>query len=49
MGYKKRTRDTFIEESNNIHNFKYDYSKVNYINTTTTYQAMIKQKLTAKI
>ena len=31
----KLTVNEFIEESNIIHNFKYDYSKVEYINTNT--------------
>ena len=30
MSYKKRNIETFIEDSNKIHNFKYDYSKVIY-------------------
>jgi hypothetical protein len=29
-GCKKKTTEEFIVESNNIHNFKYDYSLVNY-------------------
>lgn len=35
MGYKKRNKETFIEESNKLHNFKYDYSKVIYKNIST--------------
>lgn len=31
----KKARNTFEERSNKIHNNKYDYSKVNYINNTT--------------
>jgi hypothetical protein len=31
----KKTLECFIKESNNIHNFKYDYSKVEYINSNT--------------
>jgi len=30
---KKPTTQEFIEKANNIHNFKYDYSKTNYINS----------------
>ena len=29
---KKKTTEQFIKESNLIHNFKYDYSKTNYVN-----------------
>lgn len=29
------TTETFIEEANKVHNNKYDYSKVNYINNST--------------
>lgn len=35
MGKKTKTLDQFIEEAKNIHNNKYDYSKVNYINLKT--------------
>ena len=31
----KKTTDLFIQESNNVHDFKFDYSKVNYINNNT--------------
>lgn len=30
---KRKSTDKFIEESNNVHNFKYDYSKTNYVNS----------------
>lgn len=30
-----KSLDSFIKESNHIHNFKYDYNKVKYINTDT--------------
>ncbi|MDE6285317.1 MAG: endonuclease domain-containing protein [Bacilli bacterium] len=32
---KKKTREDFIAEARNIHGDKYDYSKVNYVNTIT--------------
>lgn len=32
---KKKTLEEFIKEANIVHNFKYDYSKVNYINQRT--------------
>lgn len=32
---KKKAQEDFIYEANKIHNFKYDYSKVNYINNVT--------------
>lgn len=32
---KRKSREQFIKEANEIHNKKYDYSKVNYINTMT--------------
>lgn len=32
---KKLTKEEFIEKANNVHNNKYDYSKVKYINTRT--------------
>ena len=35
FGTKKRTVEQFIEEAKKIHGNKYDYSKVNYINTNT--------------
>jgi hypothetical protein len=31
----KKTTKQFIKESNEIHNFRYDYSKVNYVNNQT--------------
>lgn len=31
----KTSQEKFIEESNKIHNYKYDYSKVNYVNSKT--------------
>ena len=31
--YTKVTKEQFIERANKIHNFKYDYSKINYVNT----------------
>jgi hypothetical protein len=34
-GINKKGADEFIEEANKIHNNKYDYSKVEYINTKT--------------
>lgn len=34
-GNKKKTSDDFIKESNNIHNNKYDYNMVKYINNMT--------------
>ncbi len=35
FGTPKHTKDEFVEKANLIHNKKYDYSKVNYINTAT--------------
>jgi len=32
---RKKTTEQFIKEANSIHNFKYDYSKTNYINNKT--------------
>ena len=32
---KKLTKDEFIERANKIHNFKYDYSKIEYIDSHT--------------
>jgi len=32
---KKQTKDEFIEKANKVHNNKYDYSKVDYINSGT--------------
>ena len=32
---KKLTTEEFIEKSKEVHNEKYDYSKVNYINNRT--------------
>lgn len=32
---QRSNKATFIEKANNIHNNKYDYSKVNYVNTHT--------------
>lgn len=43
MRGKKRTKETFIRDSRKIHNNKYDYSKVNFINT------MIKVKIICPI
>ena len=34
----KRTKETFIQDANKIHNHKYDYSKVDYVNTDTKVQ-----------
>ena len=34
-GNKKMTTEQFIEEAKSVHNDKYDYSKVEYINSTT--------------
>lgn len=34
-GHKKYTNDDFISKANKIHNNKYDYSKVEYVNTDT--------------
>ena len=33
--YKKKTSDTFVLQSRNVHGDKYDYSKVEYINNST--------------
>ena len=32
---KKKTKEEFIKEADIIHNYKYNYSKVNYINNKT--------------
>lgn len=34
-GSKRLTNEEFIEKANKVHNYKYDYSKVNYVNTAT--------------
>ncbi len=34
-GTKRLTNKIFTQKANKIHNFKYDYSKINYINTKT--------------
>jgi uncharacterized protein YcgL (UPF0745 family) len=31
-GYRKKTSEKFIIEANNIHNYKFDYDKVDYVN-----------------
>ena len=33
--YKKKTSDTFVLQSRNVHGDKYDYSKVEYVNNST--------------
>src|SRR5574344_2429224 len=33
--YKKKTSDTFVLQSRNVHGDKYDYSKVEYVNSST--------------
>ena len=32
---KKKTKEEFIKEADIIHNYKYNYSKINYINNKT--------------
>jgi hypothetical protein len=34
-GHARLNNEIFIERSNKIHNFKYDYSKVEYVNNST--------------
>lgn len=41
--YNKRTVEEFIELSNSIHDNKYDYSKVNYINNKTKITIICKE------
>jgi hypothetical protein len=31
----KYNKESFIEKANKVHNGKYDYSKVNYVNSKT--------------
>ncbi len=40
---KKLTQEQFIDKANNIHDFKYDYSKVEYRNNYT--KVIIKNSL----
>jgi very-short-patch-repair endonuclease len=40
---KKKTTDVFIKEANEIHNFRYNYSKVDYINNQTKVTIICKQ------
>lgn len=40
---KKLTTTTFIERANKIHNFRYDYSKVNYVNADSKVEIICKK------
>lgn len=35
VGHAKVTKNSFIKRANKIHNFKYDYSSINFINRLT--------------
>lgn len=40
---KTKTNEQFIKEANEKHNFKYDYSKINYINNCTKVEIICKE------